>query len=503
MLKFGWYVIPLNKILEMSEGIRLKTLKGVSWSAIDSIASQGITFIVGIILARLLSPEEFGTIGVAMIFVTLFNKIVDCGFSNALIRKQDAKDIDYNTTFNFNLVLSIFLYIVCYIASPFIASYFNNYAVSGVLRWISLILIINAFAIIQRTHLVKSIDFKTQAKISLLASIISGCVGIAMAIYGCGVWSLVGQQISRQFFNTVLLWVLNNWRPRLSFSWLSFRDLFSYGGKLMLSGIIDTICNELITVVVGKIYSPATLGQYSRAKQFSSVFSSNVSTVVERVSYPVLSEFQNNEDKLLNYYKVMISNLVLVTGIGTVIIAACSKSIILILVGPKWTDAIIYLQLLAFVEITIPLKNVNLNLLQVYGRSDYILFLSIIKRIIEIGAVCIGLINIKLMLVAYSIAGIIGFLLNAYFTQKQSGYSLVAQIKDISHPLFVSLAVGVIMFSFTFIFDDIYTLLALQLLAGFISFYIISKITKLKEFYFFKEIIVSLLFKIKNTRDAK
>lgn len=487
----------------MSEGIKSKTLKGVSWSAIDNIASQGITFIVGVILARLLSPEEFGTIGVAMIFVTLFNKIVDCGFSNALIRKQDAKDIDYNTTFNFNLVLSIFLYVICYTVSPFIASFFNNHAVSGVLRWISLILIINAFAIIQRTLLVKSIDFKTQAKISLLASVVSGCVGIAMAIYECGVWSLVGQQLSRQFFNTLLLWVLNNWRPRLAFSWSSFRKLFSYGGKLMLSGIIDTICNELITVVVGKIYSSATLGQYSRAKQFSSVFSSNVSTVVERVSYPVLSEFQNDEDKLLNYYKKIINNLVLITGLGTVIIAACSKSIILILVGPKWIDAIVFLQLLAFVEITIPLKNVNLNLLQVYGRSDYILFLSVIKRIIEIGAVCVGLINIRLMLIAYAIAGVIGFLLNAYFTQRQSGYSLAAQIKDISHPLLVSFAVGVIMFSLTFIIDNIYTLLALQLLVGFVSFYIISKITKLKEYFFYKEIIDSLIFKIKNSRHAK
>lgn len=487
----------------MSEGIKSKTLKGVSWSAIDNIASQGITFIVGVILARLLSPEEFGTIGVAMIFVTLFNKIVDCGFSNALIRKQDAKDIDYNTTFNFNLVLSIFLYVICYTVSPFIASFFNNHAVSGVLRWISLILIINAFAIIQRTLLVKSIDFKTQAKISLLASVVSGCVGIAMAIYECGVWSLVGQQLSRQFFNTLLLWVLNNWRPRLAFSWSSFRKLFSYGGKLMLSGIIDTICNELITVVVGKIYSSATLGQYSRAKQFSSVFSSNVSTVVERVSYPVLSEFQNDEDKLLNYYKKIINNLVLITGLGTVIIAACSKSIILILVGPKWIDAIVFLQLLAFVEITIPLKNVNLNLLQVYGRSDYILFLSVIKRIIEIGAVCVGLINIRLMLIAYAIAGVIGFLLNAYFTQRQSGYSLAAQIKDISHPLLVSFAVGFIMFSLTFIIDNIYTLLALQLLVGFVSFYIISKITKLKEYFFYKEIIDSLIFKIKNSRHAK
>ena len=470
-------------------GLRDKTVKGLSWSTIDSVAAQGISFLIGIVLARLLTPEEFGTIGVAMIFVVLFNKIVDCGFSNALIRKQDAQEIDYNTTFIFNLVLSSFLYVVCFVGAPLIARFFHNDALTSVVRWISLVLIINAFAIIQRTRLVKRIDFKTQAKISVIASIISGCIGIIMAFYGCGVWSLVGQQLSRQFCNTLLLWVFNKWSPRLEFSYGSFRSLFSYGGKLMLSGIIDTIFSELTTILIGRIYTPATLGQYTRAKQFSSVFSSNLSSVVDRVTYPVLSEIQTNEQQLIANYRKIIRTLMLVTGLGSAFIASTSRSVILILIGSKWSEAILYLQLLAFVEITIPLKNVNLNLLQVYGRSDYVLLLSIIKRSIELGAICLGFIGIKWMLIGFATAGVIGLLLNAYFTMLVSGYTVQKQLADLFPSFAISVIVGVVMYAISFPIHNNYVCLTVQVIVGGGLFFVLSEFFKLEEYRFVKALI--------------
>lgn len=478
-----------------ASSLKDKTVKGLSWSTIDSVASQGISFVVGIVLARLLSPEEFGTIGIAMIFVALFNKIVDCGFSNALIRKQDVKEIDYNTTFILNLVISALLYIICFFIAPYISIFFHNEALTDVVRWISLVLILNAFAIIQRTRLVKNIDFKTQAKISVIASVISGIVGISMAFCGYGVWSLVGQQLSRQFWNTLLLWVFNKWLPKFEFSKNCFRELFSYGGKLMLSGIIDTIFSELTTVFVGKIYTTATLGQYSRAKQFSSIFSSNLSSVMERVTYPVLSEMQDNEAQLIAKYRVIVRTLMLVTGIGLAFIASCSRSIILILIGPKWTEAILYLQLLAFVEITIPLKNVNLNLLQVYGRSDYILYLSIVKRIIELGAICLGFIGIQWMLIGFAIAGIVGFILNAICTMKVSGYTVWRQIQDLLPSLIICIVVGLSMLLVSIPISNVYLCLSLQVILGTLIFVTLNEIFKLKEYLFIKGLIAEYLIK--------
>ena len=477
----------------MAQSVKDKTIKGIGWSALESVLSQGVTFVVGIVLARLLSPDEFGTIGVAMIFVALFNKIVDCGFSNALIRKQDVSQEDYSTTFIFNFLLSLSLYGICYVIAPYIAIFFHNDLLIGVVRWISLTLIINAFAIIQRTRLVKSINFKTQAKVSLISSVLSGIIGVVMAFYGCGVWSLVGQQLSRQFLNTTLLWIVNRWYPTMVFSLRSFKELFAYGGKLMLSGIIDTLFHEITTIFIGRIYTPATLGQYSRAKQFSGIFSSNLSSVMERVTYPVLSEFQNDEVKLLGYYKKIIKVLMMVTSLGTIFIACCSRSIILVLIGPKWTEAIVYLQLLAFVELTIPLKNVNLNLMQVYGRSDYILKLSIIKRFIELGTICLGLIDIKVMLVGFAIAGIIGFLLNAGITSRISGYRVSAQLKDILPSLIVSLLVGVCMYGVGMIVNNIYLAFLLQMLVGISLFIMISERLQLDEYQFAKRTVFEKL----------
>lgn len=257
----------------------------------------------------------------------------------------------------------------------------------------------------------------------------------------------------------------------------------------MLSGIIDTICNELSVIFVGKIYTPATLGQYSRAKQFGSLFSSNLSSVMERVTYPVLSEIQDDQDRLIENYRRIIRSLMLITGIGTAFIASCANSIILILIGSKWTEAILYLQLLAFVEITIPLKNVNLNLLQVYGRSDYILLLSIIKRVIELAAICLGFISLPWMLVGFAVAGLIGFLLNAFFTMKVSGYKVTSQIKDLLPSLAISIVSGLSMFVVSFFIHNIYWCLLLQIIVGGLVFFLLSEFFKLSEYCFVKGLI--------------
>ena len=263
----------------MAEGsYRSKAVKGVGWSFIDNLSAQGITFLVGLVLARLLTPEEYGLIGIITIFIAVFNSIVDSGFSNALIRKTDAGDIDYNTVFITNLVVSVVLFFALFFSASLIADFFNQPLLKPLSQVMASIVIINAFAIIQRTLLVKKIDFKTQTKVSLISSITSGAVGICMAFWGYGVWSLAVQQISRQLLNTAFLWIYAKWYPKLQFSWKSFKELFGFGWKLLASALIDTVWREIYQVVIGRCYSPATLGQYTRAQQFGSIFSVNLKT---------------------------------------------------------------------------------------------------------------------------------------------------------------------------------------------------------------------------------
>lgn len=270
--------------------LRNKTIKGVGWSAADALLGQGVTFVTGLVLARLLSPEEYGLVGICLIFTTILNGIVDSGFSNALIRKKDTTNEDYNTMFITNLGISIVLYVLLFFASSNISTFFERKELTPLIKVMGSVLIINALSITQITVLTKKLDFKTKTKTSLLSAIISGIVGIGMAYTGFGVWALVAQVLSKQTIYTIGLWFFNRWWPDFSFNKENFKYMWGFGSKLMLSGLLSNIWNQLYQVVVGKFYSPATLGQYSRSKEYANIFSANITSIVQRVSYPVLSE---------------------------------------------------------------------------------------------------------------------------------------------------------------------------------------------------------------------
>ena len=268
----------------MPESLKNKAVHGAKWSFIDNISNSGVTFLVGLILARLLTPAEYGIMAMIAIFIAVSNSIVDSGFSNALIRKVRIEKVDYNTVFLFNLIVSIVLYILLYVAAPAISLFFKEPVLIDVLRVIGLILIVNALGIIPRTILVRGIDFKTQTKVSIISSVSSGLVGIGMAIVGFGVWSLVWQQLSRQILNSLFLWIFCKWMPQWEFSVKSFKEMFGFGYKLLLSGLLDTLYKNVYYVVIGRCYSSAQLGQYTRAEQFNTIFSSNLTSIVQRVS---------------------------------------------------------------------------------------------------------------------------------------------------------------------------------------------------------------------------
>ena len=480
-----------------NESLKDKTVKGASWSFIDNISSQGITFLVGLVLARLLTPEEYGLIGIITIFIAVFNSIVDSGFSNALIRKNDAKDIDYNTVFITNLIISVILFFVLYLCAPAISRFFNQPQLIYLLRVMGSIVIINAFAIIQRTIFVKNVDFKTQTKVSLISSITSGVVGVGMAIGGCGVWSLVGQQISKQFLNSAFLWVFSKWYPKVQFSFTSFKGLFSFGWKLLVSGLIDTAWREIYQVVIGKCYSPATLGQYTRAQQFASICSSNLISVVQRVTYPVLSSVQDDEERLKGGYKRLIRVTMLFTFTLMLGLAAVAKPMILVLIGEQWLPCVPFLQIISFQMMLYPLHSLNLNMLQVQGRSDLFLKLEIIKKIIAVGPLILGIfVNIYWMLVSSVLTGFINYYLNAYYSGPFLNYSIKEQVKDILPSFGVAIAMAVPVYAMSFIPMNPFTLLLLQILIGIVITIVLCEAIKLAEYLEIKGIAMPIINKV-------
>jgi len=465
------------------QSLKDKTVVGVGWSAADAFLSQGVSFIVGIILARLLSPSEYGLIGIVSIFTAVLISIVDTGFSNALIRKNDASQEDYDTMFITNLVMSVVLFIVLYLCAPSISLFFKRPELTELTRVTGLILIIQAFSLVQNTILTKRIDFKTKTKVSLISAISSGVVGISLAYNGFGVWSLVGQILSRQLLYTIFLWIFNKWLPKFKFSIESFRYMWGFGWKLMLSGLLSNIWNQLYQVVVGRFYSPATLGQYTRAKEYANIFSSNLTTIVQRVSYPVLSEVQSNKDRMVAAYRKVIKTTMFITTITMIFMGAISEPLIYCLIGPKWSLSATYLPLICISMSLYPLHAINLNMLQIQGRTDIYLYLEIIKKIIAVLPLCLGIfVNIYWMLIGSILTGILSFFLNSYFTGKKLGYSSFMQLKDIAPSYSIAFLIAICVYFLKYLPISFWIVLPLQICIGIAVFFIVCEKSQLEEY---------------------
>ena len=478
------------------QGLKDKTIKGVGWSALDNVAQFGVTFIVSIVLARLLTPDDYGLIGIIGIVTAICNALVNGGFTNALIRKKDVTDADYNTSFITNLGVSTVLYAIVFFASPLIAAFFSREELVPLLRVLSLGIIIGALALVQQTRLTKRVDFKTQTIITFIASVCSGVIGIIMAYCGCGVWSLVAQSLSSQIIRTLLLWGHNKWIPELRFSSNSFHDLFGFGWKIMFSQLLDTIWKESYQVVVGKFYSPGTLGQYTRSKQFSQLFSPNLTAVIQRVTFPVLSEVQDDKEKMISGYRRIIKTTMFVTAISMFFLGSVSEPLLYCLIGPKWHDAAVYLPLICIAGSLYPLHAINLNMLQVQGRSDLYLILEIIKKIIAIAPLVVGaLVGIIPMLYVNVITGIIAFFLNSYYTGKFLGYSSWTQLKDIAPSYGIASIVALSVWFLKYLPLSYWIVLPIQVMIGLLVLLMLCTFFKPQEYIEVLDIIKSYLTK--------
>ena len=481
----------------MTQSLKDRTVKGVGWSAADAFLGHGVTFLVGIVLANILSPAEYGLIGMCTIFTTVLTGIIDSGFSNALIRKKEVTNDDYNTMFITNMVMSIGMFIALFFSAPLIARFFSCDELTDLVRVMGLILIIQASSLVQYTRLTKRIDFKTKTKASIIAAVISGAIGIGMALAEFGVWSLVGQKLSERSIYTLCLWVFNKWLPGFHFSVESFRYLWGFGWKIMLSGLLDNIWKQLYHVVVGKCYSPATLGQYSRSREYAHLFSHNVTSIVQRVTFPVLAEVQDDKERMLKAYRRIIKTVMLVTAVCMFALGAVSEPLIYSLIGRKWHQAASFLPFICISMSLYPLHSINLNMLQVQGRSDLFLYLEIIKKIVSVGPICLGIfVNIYWMLVGSIVAGIISFFLNTYYTGKKLHYSSWMQLKDIAPSYGIALTVALSVYFLKYLPFSCYLVLAIQIVVGLVVTFVICETLRPEEYVELKNISKKFIKKI-------
>lgn len=491
----------------MPDSLKQKTISGVAFSALDNVASFGITFITGVILARLLSPEDYGLLGLVGVFTGVCSCFINAGFSSALIRKKDATNDDFNTVFICNLVMSIAMYTIVFVCAPLIASYFDRPELVSIVRVSTLGMIIGALAIVQSTRLTKRIDFKTQLKISIIVNVVQGVVGITMAFAGFGVWALIWQGLTAAVTRTILLWYFNKWIPQLRFSGKSFRELFGFSSKLLLSDIINTLWGQAYGLVIAKCYSPAVLGQYSRAQGYSGILSSNVTSVVQKVTYPVLSAIQDDNTRLKSGYQRIIKVTMLPVFSCTLLLAAVSKPMIIVLIGYKWLQAACFLQIICLGSMLYPLHAINLNMLQVQGRSDLFLKLEIIKKFFSVVPILLGIwIGIYWMLAASVVNGFICYYLNAYYSGPLARYSIREQIADITPSFLTGLITALAAWMVALGYDCLTVsqstvgyaiVLAVQLVVAAVVFYFICERLQTGEYLELKEIVQSKLIKRK------
>ncbi|EID32301.1 polysaccharide biosynthesis protein [Prevotella sp. oral taxon 306 str. F0472] len=471
--------------------LKQATTKGLFWSSVERFSNQGVQFVFSIILARLLSPSDYGIIAMVTIFFAVAQSFVDSGFSNALVRKTDRVEEDLSTCFYFNIGVGIIAYIVLFLIAPLVANFYNQPILSPIIRITGLGVILNSLCVVQQALFTIKIDFKSQAKITLSATVISGIVGILLAYQGYGIWALVWQGVASSIVRMGLLWLMSKWRPRTGFSKSSFNYLFGYGSKLLASGLLDTIYNNIYPIVIGKFYNPAQLGNYSRALGWAQLPSANITSILQRVTFPVLSAIQDDSLRLQNSYRRLLKLSAFIVFPLMMGLASMASPLIRVILTAKWDGCVLYLQILCFALMLYPIHAINLNLLQVKGRSDIFLRLEIIKKIIGVVILIITIpLGITAMCLGMVFSSIICLIVNTYYTSRFIDVGLLTQLKDLRIILINSLVMGGGIYILTSFIDIEGLKLVMGIVIGFLLYFIGS-------FYFSKAELQEVISLIK------
>ena len=479
---------------------RHKIFSNLIWRFLERTGAQLVGFIVAIVLARLLTPEDYGTIALITVFTTILNVFVDSGLGAALVQKKNADAVDFSTVFYTNVLFCIVLYTLLFLASPFIAKFYNKTELTLVIRVLGITILISGVKNIQNSYVSKTLQFKKFFFATLIGTIIAAFVGIWMAYHGFGVWALVAQHLTNLSIDTILLWITVKWRPVFAFSFERLKGLFSYGWKLLVSALIDTTYNNLRQLIIGKKYTSEDLAFYNKGNLFPFAIVSNIDNAINNVLLPVMSQEQDDKAKVKQMTRRAIKTSTYCISPLLMGLAACAPSVVHILLTDKWLPCIPYLRIFCITYMFWPVHTTNLTAISSLGRSDLFLKLEIIKKIMGL-TILVSTMWFGVMVMAYSLLlmDILGQIINSWPNKKLINYSYLEQLKDILPGIGSAVLMGVLISFINYLQISAWQKLAIQIPLGVIVFIVFSKIFHIDSYDYFKSMALEKIKRGKKT----
>ena len=486
------------------DSLKKKAISGASWSFAGRIMQQGVQFIIGIILARLLLPEEYGLVAMALVFITVFYVFVDSGFSSAIVQRKEITNSDLSTVFYLNMGVSIIVFTILYFSAPLIADFYNESQLVNIVRVLSIIIILYALTIVQNSIIKRDVNFKLKTRIEIISQILSGVVAIYLAYKGYGVWVLIWKTLLNQVFVNLQLWIKNNWFPSFEFSRSSFKELFSFSSKLLISGILDRVYQQIHRLVVGKFFPAAELGFYTRAEQFKDLPSQAVSNSLMSFLLPVFSKMQDEPERLKKAAQKVLKIVMFFNINALILIGILAEPIIQVLLGGKWLPTVPYLQLIVFVGVFYPMHAINVQILTALGRSDLFLKIEVIKKIVGIPPIILGIfVGIKAMIIGMIFSSILSLAINTFYTNKLIKFGLFEQLKSLYKSFVISIIFIITLLPIVYFIpisiSQVVLLIGTSILAFFILIFM-SKLMKMEEYYELKGIFLNIKNRVNGSR---
>lgn len=464
------------------------------WRFAERCGAQLVTFIVSIVLARILLPEDYGAIALITVFTTILQVFVDSGLGTALIQKKDADETDFSSVFYFNFIVCIVLYIGLFMAAPMIAQFYNDETLTPVIRIIGLTIVVSGVKGIQQAYVSRNLLFKRFFFSTIGGTIFSAVVGIGLAYAGCGVWALALQQLTNTLVDTIILWLTVRWRPQKTFSWTRLKELLGFGWKLLVSSLLDTVYNNLRNLIIGKMYTSADLAYYNQGDKFPKIIVTNINTSIDSVLLPTMSKSQDSSDKVKSMTRRAIKTSTYIMAPLMLGLAFCAKTIVSLILTDKWLPCVPYLQIFCITYMFWPIHTANLNAINAMGRSDLFLKLEIAKK--SIGMILlITTMRFGVMAMAYSllVSTVTSMLINSWPNKGLLGYSFKEQIVDILPGIFIAVFMGGIISTIRLLgLSDIVTIL-IQVPLGAFIYIILSYILKIESFEYILSMVKSFI----------
>ena len=453
-------------------GIKRKARTAIYWDFFNKFSTQGLSFLFGIILARILSPSDYGIIALPLVFFAISQCFIDCGFSAALIRKPELKEEDLNTAFYFNIVVGLICYLLLVLSSPLIAEFYHVPILSDLLIITALSTIFTPLLSVHYAIFSRNLNYKTPALVSFVTCVISGASGVFLAYTGYGVWALAIQGVIGNIVSLIMIWNLSKWRPSLQWSKESFRYLFGFGSKMLTSGLIDAVHDNIYPIVIGKFYSPRDLGLYNRSQGYAQLPFKQINGILDGISFPVLSKLQGDEEQLSMAFIRFLKLAIFILCPIMLGLSALAYPLVILMITEKWAECVPLLQVLCFAIILWPIQTLNFSLLKVKGKTDLLLKLNIGIKILGFIVMCFTVPN-GIMAIGYGsiVHALLAFLWITYYTGKVSSASMKIQIKSILPILFIGGCMYLLIYIVTILIDSMILKLIIGSLAG-ASFYL-------------------------------